>query len=45
MLDKTYVSRDIYPEKMKEEDWENAYSKYYGTWDTKENKWINSLKK
>ena len=44
MLDKTYVSRDIYPEKMKEEDWENAYSKYYGTWDTKENKWINSLK-
>jgi hypothetical protein len=40
MLDKKYVPRSKFPE---ETPWEDAYQSYYGTWDTKKKKWVDSM--
>ena len=43
MLDKAYVERNDFPEKMTRDQWEDSYRMFYGTWDTEIHKLINSL--
>jgi hypothetical protein len=43
MLDRVYVDRIEFPEKMTNADWEDSYRMFYGTWDTEIHKRIDSL--
>lgn len=43
MLDRVYVDRVEFPEKMTRDQWEDAYGIFYGNWDTDIYKWIHSL--
>lgn len=43
MLDEQFVSRDAFPSKMNNLQWQNVYSLFYGEWDKKEG-WINTMK-
>jgi len=40
MLDKKYVPRVFFPEKM---DWENAYQEFIGAWDEIRHKWVGTM--
>lgn len=43
MLDKKFVSREAFPLKMSNLQWQNVYALFYGQWDNKKG-WINSMK-
>ena len=43
MLDRVYVDRAEFPEKMTKAQWEDAYRMFYGTWDNDIHKWVHSM--